>query len=68
MASKRYAKVEEGVCVACGTCELVCPKGAILVVDGCCAKVNTDTCIGCGKCAKACPANCIDTVERAVAK
>lgn len=64
MASKRYAKVNDSICVACGTCELVCPKKVIKVKKGCFAEVDADNCVGCGKCAKSCPANCIDVMER----
>lgn len=29
MASKKYAKVNEGECVGCGRCSRVCPAGCI---------------------------------------
>ncbi|MFA7636366.1 MAG: 4Fe-4S binding protein [Monoglobales bacterium] len=62
--SKRFAIVEEGTCVACGTCIKVCPKYAINVPDGCFAVVNSKLCIGCGRCRKVCPAECIILEER----
>lgn len=64
MASKRYAKVRRPVCVACGTCASVCPKGAAAVRDGCWAEIDPGLCVGCGLCARACPAGCIDLEER----
>lgn len=65
MPSKRYARVNKAVCVACGTCTLVCPKQAAAVINGCWAEIDTAICVGCGICAKACPADCIALAERA---
>ena len=61
--SKKLAVVGRD-CVACGSCERVCPMGAIKVAWGIAARVNGDKCVGCGKCAKACPAAVIEVVER----
>lgn len=66
MASKKYAKVEKDFCVACGSCELVCPKKAIEVYRGCYAKVNEGECVGCGRCSRVCPAGCIELKERGI--
>lgn len=65
MASKKYALVDRGHCVACGACTKVCPKQAISVWRGCYAVVVPEVCIGCGKCGKTCPAGCIQPKERA---
>ena len=46
-------------CVACGTCEGVCPNAAVHVFRGVRAVVDNTKCIGCGKCAKVCPAGII---------
>ncbi|MCD8174421.1 MAG: 4Fe-4S binding protein [Phascolarctobacterium sp.] len=64
MASKRYAAVDETICVACGACEKACPLGAIKVYKGCFAKVAKDRCVGCGKCENVCPANSIQMESR----
>lgn len=64
MASRRYARVNRAVCVACGTCGAVCPKGAAPVPDGRWAVVDAARCVGCGLCAKSCPAECIELAER----
>lgn len=60
----RYAQVIEKECVACGSCSLVCPKGAITVPKGICAKVDVAQCIGCGLCKKACPASVIEILTK----
>lgn len=44
-------------CVNCGSCEAVCPQGAIHYV-----KIKKTKCIGCGKCWKVCPRNAISYV------
>ena len=64
MASKRYAFVNQTICVACGACEIACPLGAIKVHKGCFAKVMEDKCVGCGTCEKVCPANSIKIESR----
>lgn len=64
MPSRRHAVVNPRNCVACGTCENVCPRHAALVVHGCRAEIDIELCIGCGRCAASCPANCIELVER----
>lgn len=45
---KRKATVDQSVCVACGACAKVCPKGAISVWKGCFATVAEEKCVGCG--------------------
>jgi len=47
------AAVDPVKCVGCGTCQDVCPVGAILV-DGS-ARVDADRCTGCGACVAQCP-------------
>ena len=64
MASKRFAKVAQDRCVACGACTKVCPIQAISVWKGCFAKVDSERCVGCGKCERTCPALCIILVDR----
>ena len=64
---KKNAVVDRKVCVACGSCVKVCPKGAISVYKGCYADVDIEKCVGCGLCAKTCPASCIEVKERSEA-
>lgn len=68
MLSKKYAKVERKVCVACGACMKECPKSVISIWKGCHAVVDEQKCLGCGKCAHVCPAGCISVVLREVAE
>lgn len=44
-------------CVACGTCQGVCPTNAIS--EGDIYVIDPDTCIDCGTCADACPSEAI---------
>ena len=64
---KKLAVVDRKVCVACGSCVKVCPRGAISVYKGCYADVDVEKCVGCGLCAKTCPASCIEVRERSEA-
>ena len=64
---KKNAVVDRKVCVACGSCVKVCPRGAISVYKGCYADVDIEKCVGCGLCAKTCPASCIEVKERSEA-
>ena len=61
---KKRAEADRRVCVACGACTRVCPKGAITIYRGCYAVVDEGKCVGCGLCGKTCPAGCISLMER----
>ena len=65
---KRKAVPDQKICVACGVCLKVCPKGALSIYRGCFAQVEEEKCVGCGLCAKACPAGCIAITERSQVK
>jgi heterodisulfide reductase subunit A len=55
------SSVNEEKCTGCGTCEMVCPYGAIRVdMDELKAKVTEVLCKGCGTCGAACPEKAID--------
>ena len=64
--AKKYACVDTTRCVACGSCEKVCPRGAISVQRGVFAAVEIEKCVGCLLCAKTCPAGIISAKERAL--
>lgn len=66
MLSKRVAKFNHAVCVACGACVKECPREAIFINKGCYAVGKAELCVGCGKCAKICPSGCIEIIERQV--
>ena len=65
---KKLAVVDRTVCVACGACTKVCPRGAISVYRGCYAQVDESKCVGCGLCGRTCPAGCISGKERSEVK
>ena len=52
------AYVITDICVACGTCQPVCPVGAIS--EGDIYHIDPDTCIECGSCAEVCPTGAIN--------
>ena len=51
------AVIDYNKCINCGSCEAVCPQGAIKY-----AKVNKTKCIGCSRCLKVCPRSAISCV------
>ena len=51
--SRLRASVDPEMCVGCGTCQDVCPAGAISVKE--IARVDPKRCIGCGGCVEQCP-------------
>ncbi len=56
--SELRAYVDPERCVGCGTCEEVCPLGAISVEEV--ARVDQNRCIGCGTCVAQCPRGAIE--------
>ncbi len=62
MASSGYvAQVNNDLCAACGTCENICPFGAVEVEET--AIVNWDACMGCGVCTGQCASEAISLVR-----
>jgi glutamate synthase domain-containing protein 2 len=53
-ASSDLDAATQGLCVFCGTCEIVCPTDAIEIVDDH-AEIDKNRCIMCGSCFAACP-------------
>ena len=48
-------RLDRDLCIGCGTCETVCPRG-VLAADGPKARVaDRNGCIECGACALNCP-------------
>ena len=48
-------------CIGFGTCEMLCPEGAISVENGI-ASVRAEKCLGCGICVDACPKHIIKLI------
>ncbi|MEM3617375.1 MAG: FAD-dependent oxidoreductase [Candidatus Bathyarchaeia archaeon] len=53
------AVVDEGKCVGCNVCAVVCPVEAVKKNEKGIAQVNEDLCKGCGLCAARCPERAI---------
>ena len=52
------AYVIDDNCIACGTCQSVCPTDSISAGDPIYV-IDPDTCIDCGSCAQVCPSDAI---------
>ncbi|MFX0044085.1 MAG: indolepyruvate ferredoxin oxidoreductase subunit alpha, partial [Candidatus Hodarchaeota archaeon] len=57
--SSYLAKVDDQICIGCGTCVEKCPMETIDLDDSI-ANVNDEKCIGCGVCAHHCPEEAIN--------
>ena len=56
------ARINERICVGCGTCEEICPFGAVSLENGV-MTVNAVICKGCGSCGSACPSGAISVIH-----
>ncbi|MBR5452574.1 MAG: 4Fe-4S binding protein, partial [Clostridia bacterium] len=48
-------KIDQKKCISCGTCDMECPFGAIIISDQGKFSIDEEKCTDCDKCAKACP-------------
>jgi pyruvate formate lyase activating enzyme len=55
----------ESRCIACHTCLVFCPKGALSDSDGG-IKIDRARCDGCGACAQECPSNALELLGRQI--
>ncbi|TXT66982.1 MAG: 4Fe-4S ferredoxin iron-sulfur binding domain protein [Promethearchaeota archaeon] len=62
-ATNFLSKIDEDLCVGCGTCVERCPVDAIELNEDNKAVRNADWCIGCGICAHFCPETAISLLE-----
>ena len=53
--------VDESLCIACGTCESVCPADPnVFKVEEKSKVVHPEACIECGTCEESCPVGAIE--------
>jgi len=59
--SRKRPTVRRSICGYCGCCVMVCPEGALELID-----VYLDVgavCSGCGICAKVCPLGALEVID-----
>ena len=52
-------RLNDGACVGCGICEIVCPHGVFFLQNKKARIHDPDGCMECGACAKNCPTDAI---------
>ncbi|CUS99015.1 NAD(P)-binding domain-containing protein [Candidatus Chrysopegis kryptomonas] len=58
-----HPKIDQNVCIGCGSCVKACPEGDVLeVVEGKATIINGYKCVGHGLCAQVCPVGAIELV------
>ncbi len=48
-------KIDQSICVRCGTCDMECRFGAIRISAEGMFSIDEEVCRGCGMCAASCP-------------
>ncbi len=56
-------KVDQGLCIGCGQCQLYCPESTVLLTEEKNVLFDYRYCKGCGICANECPVNAISMVK-----
>ena len=56
--TRKYPNIDVDLCVGCGNCVDICPKGAIKLVNSV-ATISLDQCKGCRICVNACSVGAI---------
>lgn len=52
---KKVYVIDQKRCVACGSCDIECPRHAILISHQGKFSIDPEKCVGCGICAANCP-------------
>ena len=48
-------KIDREKCISCGTCDVECPKHAVIISSEGKFSIDEKKCVNCGICAKVCP-------------
>jgi MinD superfamily P-loop ATPase len=59
MANKNVYSIDRDKCISCGTCDVQCARGAILISEEGKFSIDYEKCISCGICFRDCPVDAI---------
>lgn len=48
-------EIDRKKCIACGTCDVECPKNAVVISEIGQFSIDPEKCVDCGICASVCP-------------
>lgn len=48
-------KIDLDKCISCGTCDVECPREAVVISDEGKFSIDSEKCVDCGICAGVCP-------------
>lgn len=51
--------IDREKCISCGTCDVECPRGAVVISETGLFSIDDEKCVGCGICAGVCPVDAI---------
>lgn len=57
-------KIDQNICISCGTCDVECPFGAVLISPEGKFSIDTEKCRDCGVCANVCPVDAAQKGEK----
>ena len=52
---KKTLIINESWCKGCGICVALCPRQALIIINGKVAVAEADRCVKCGQCEQRCP-------------
>ncbi|MDD6799533.1 MAG: 4Fe-4S binding protein [Firmicutes bacterium] len=55
--------INQKKCISCGTCDVQCPKKAIVISDEGKFSIDRAKCVNCGICERDCPVDAVEIAD-----